>query len=264
MSANERAGIIAFALVLAVCGCGDGTRPAPAEPTISMLDPDPLQRHYGLTYSEWAVAYMKWQFETSSSILLDVKDCTAGQNAERNGELGPVVFLERDLAARIAPRRCEFSSQKAVFFPLLSVTSLTPYYTDPIIKQAMFDVDPKELSPQQLERSIEDFMKRLVIDQVSIRVDGLELQDPLSGRIAPPAPYSYKPYRGDSVLFHLYGVQPENIPEEVENAFVSGYWILLQPLGPGAHELSVVVRGHTGGGDLQVIHEQFTYDLMLD
>jgi hypothetical protein len=224
---------------------------------------DPQARHYELTYSELAVLYMKWQFETSFSVLFDVKDCTAGQDLDHDGELGPVVFLDRDLAFRTEPSPCAFSSASAIFLPLLSLTSLTPFYTDRVIKAAKLDVDAAQVSPQALESSIEDFMRRLVIEDVSIQVDSLELRDPLSGRIA-PTEYSYVPYPGDNLLFQFYGAMAGDIPAVVEHAFVAGYWILLKPLGRGPHELSVFVRGHTGGGDLQVIHEQFTYHLMLD
>jgi hypothetical protein len=261
MSASERAGVIAFALVLSVCGCGDGTRPASAEPTISMADP--REKHYGLGYADWAVAYMKWQFETSFSVLLDIKDCVAGQDVDHDGELGPVIFLDRDLALRTAPRACEFSSEKAILFPLLSVGSLTPYYTDRVITEATLHVDASQAPAKDLEDSVSKFMARLVIDEVSIRVDGRELRDALSGRIA-PTKYSYEPYPGDNFLFRFYGAEEDTIPGVVEDAFVAGYWIMLKPLGPGAHELSVIVRGHTGGEDLQVFKEQFTYQLTLD
>jgi hypothetical protein len=264
MIESGKAGLTVYALVaLAASACGDGTRPPSPELKISMLDP--RGRHHELTYPEWAVAYMKWQFETSFSILLEVKDCTAGQDGDRDGNLDhPVAFLDKELAFRTEPRPCTFSSEKAILFPLLSLSSLTPYYTDPVIKAAKHGVDAADVSPQELEASIEeDFMQKLVIEEISIQVDGLELREPLSGRIG-PTNYSYAPYPGDNSLFHFYEVEADRIPELVEHAFVAGYWILLPPLGRGAHELSVFVRVRTGGRDVQVIHEQFTYHLALD
>jgi hypothetical protein len=264
MIESGKAGLTVYALVaLSASACGDGTRPPSPELKISMLDP--RGRHHELTYPEWAVAYMKWQFETSFSILLEVKDCTAGQDGNRDGDLDhPVAFLDKELAFRTEPRPCTFSSEKAILFPLLSLSSLTPYYTDPVIKAAKHGVDAADVSPQELEASIEeDFMQKLVIEEISIQVDGLELREPLSGRIG-PTNYSYAPYPGDNSLFHFYEVEADRIPELVEHAFVAGYWILLPPLGRGSHELSVFVRVRTGGRDVQVIHEQFTYHLALD
>src|SRR5687768_18128762 len=161
VSASGRAGVLAYALVaLLVSGCGDGTRPPDAEPTIGMLDP--RGRHHGLTYAQWAVEYMQWQFEAPFTALYEVKDCTAWQDRDHDGEVdGPVAFLDSDLAARAEPNACAFGSGKAILFPLLPLTSLAPYYTDSTMKAAKLGVEAAALLPDELENSVETFMERL-------------------------------------------------------------------------------------------------------
>ncbi len=236
-------------LGLAVCACGDGTRPAA---TVRMLDP--VNAVHGKTYPQWAVEYMKWRFETPFSVLADVKDCGAGQDPAQ-----PVAFLAEDLAARTEPLPCAFASERSLLVPLfpLSVDSATA---------------PNGLA---LKKALDDAMQQFVIEEASITVDGLVLEAPLSGRIE-ATKYAYEPSPGDSALFALYGVA--DVPPVVDPAFVAGYWVLLRPLGSGRHEVSISLRARTGGavpngvkvgvaGDdvVGVIQsDEFTYHLKLD
>ena len=163
---------MACALVaLSASACGDGTRPPDAEPTIAMLDPH--KKHYEEKgYPEWAVAYMKWQFETAASILWDIKDCTAGQDAT-----SPVVFLERGARHEHGPSPfCAFDSEKAILFPLLPLGSPITYYTDSSMPLPSADVS---VLTRRVNESIDDF----IIDEASIRVDGRELRQPLGGKM---------------------------------------------------------------------------------
>ena len=241
-SAGDRLLYIACAsLAVAAVGCGDGTRPAG---TVSMLNPN--QPHYGKTYSEWAVEYMKWQFETPFSILADIKACTPGQDME-----SAVVFLGEEQARHTEPHACELASQKPIFLPLLRLSSpAASYYVDSALVPSA--------SAAELQASVDDFMRRLVIEEAVVSVDGRTLQDPLLGRIEATR-YSYAPDPADSALFEFYGVADP--PPVVDPAYVSGYWLLLSALRPGQHELFVAVRGHTGGANIQVIREQYTYHL---
>ena len=245
-SASGRTGLMACALVaLSASACGDGTRPPDAEPTIGMLDPH--KKHYEEKgYPEWAVAYMKWQFETAASILWDIKDCTAGQDAT-----SPVVFLEQELATNTAPRPCAFDSEKAILFPLLPLGSPVTYYTDSSMPLPSADVS---VLTRRVNESIDDF----IIDEASIRVDGRELRQPLGGKIE-PTQYEYSPYPGDNLLYRYYGVTP--VPPVVNPAVVGGYWVLLPPLARGSHEISVLLQGSLSG---PIIRNQFTFHLMLE
>ena len=237
---------MAYALVaLSASACGDGTRPPDAEPSIGMLDPG--KKHYeGRGYPEWAVAYMQWQFQTAASILWDVKDCTAGQDAT-----SPVVFLEQEIATNTEPRPCAFSSEKAILFPLLSLASPVIHYTDSAMPLPSSDVN--ELK-RRVNESIDDFF----IEEASIRVDDRELRQPREGKIE-PTEYEYSPYPGDNLLYRYYGVTP--VPPVVAPAVVGGYWVLLAPLARGPHEISILLRGSLSG---PIIRNQFTYHLMLE
>jgi hypothetical protein len=241
--ASGRAGLMAAALA-ALSGCGDGTRPADAAPTMDMLDPE--KTHYGLTYSQWAVAYMKWQFETAASILWDIKDCTAGQDVT-----SPVVFLEQELATHTEPSPCAFGSEKAILFPLLSRSSPVIHYADSSMPVPSSDVGVLTL---RINDSISEFR----IDEASVRVDDSELYQPREGKIEPIS-YEYTPYPGDSLLYRYYGVSP--VPEVVSPAVVGGYWVLLGPLTRGPHEISILLRGSLSG---TIVRNQFTYRLMLE
>jgi hypothetical protein len=244
-SASRRAGVTVCALVALLAGaCGDGTRPPDPEPSIGMLDPQ--KTHYQRQYSAWAVEYMRWQFQTPASVLWDVKDCVAYQDPESD-----VAFLEQDLAARTEPKPCAFSSKKAIFFPLLSLSSPVLYYTDSAMAPGSGDEDV-------LEQAVTDSMKDLVFEDVSVMVDESELREPRRGLIEPTG-YSYTPYRGDNLLYRNYGVL--DFPPVIEPAVVGGYWVLLAPLAPGPHEISISLKVSLSG---PTIRSEFTYRLMLD
>jgi hypothetical protein len=183
---------------------------------------------------------------------------------DHDGEVdGPVVFLDKELAARTEPRACAFGSEKAILFPLLSLTSLAPYYTDSAIEAAKPGVAAAGVTEDALRKSVATFMDQLFIEEASVGVDGREVRAPRSGQIE-PTKYDYKPFPGDNMLFAYFGVADADIPETVEPAFVAGYWLLLAPLGRGEHEISGSVLGHTTRSNIQVIHEVFTYRLTLE
>jgi hypothetical protein len=238
-------GTRAVALTLLLVGCGDGTRPPEPDPGIRMLDPGAL--HFGKSYADWAVAYMKWQLETPLSVLWDVKGCTTGQSQNDH-----VVFLDQSAASKTQPAACSIATEESIFFPLLPLTSEGVYYTDSVMPVASSDAS-------LLEDRVARYMRELVMDEAEIRVDGRVLHAPTSGKL-PPTPYDYQPWPGDNLLYRMYGIPDSEIPATVK-AFVAGYWVLLPPLAGGQHRISLSIHADLHG---KVVRNEFSYDLFVD
>jgi hypothetical protein len=237
---------LAFALaLLPLFGCGDGTRAPQPDPGISMLDPS--KAHHGKTYADWAVAYMKWQFETPLPILWDVKGCTTGQSKD-----SPVAFLDQGAATKTRPAPCTLGAEQSTFFPLLPLGSEAAYYTDSVMPLPSTDANV-------LEDRVKRYMRDLVIDDAEITVDGRALREPTSGELSPTF-YSYEPWPGDNLLYGAYSIPNAAIPATVD-AFVAGYWVLLAPLAAGEHQLSLSIHVHLNG---KVVRNEFTYELLVE
>ena len=172
---------------------------------IAVFPPD--SKPYNLTYSEWTAKWVQWVYSMPEEDNPAVDD--TGENCANN-QSGPVWFLAGTFGGAVT-RQCTIPSDRGIFLPI--ILGLCESATDP------------SLDTEEELRSCAKADQDLVIGK-EITVDGINIGDLDS-------------YRFQSPLFNL--TFPENniagVPPQTARAVSDGFWILLEPLSPGSHEI---------------------------
>jgi hypothetical protein len=172
---------------------------------IAVFPPD--SEPYGLTYGEWTARWWQWIYsmpeQDNPAVDETGEDCA-------NNQSGPVWFLAGTFGGTVI-RDCTIPSDKAILFPIMNVECDTA--TEPT-----FDTE------SELRACAKADQDSVVTKEVS--VDGVNIANLDS-------------FRFQSPLFNL--TFPENnvggIAPQTTKAISDGFWILLEPLPPGRHEI---------------------------
>jgi hypothetical protein len=167
----------------------------------------------GKTIGEWSAKW--WQWAVSSSVPNDPFTDTTGANANLH-QSGPVFFMA-GTAGTSESRSFSIPGNKAILIPLL-VGELS---------QAEIGFDKTEDEVRQAAADQAD-----LIDELHCTVDGVPIGDLFSHREVSPA-FSF-----EAAVDNAIGVPAG----DSGTAVADGYWVMLEPLGPGEHTL------HFGGG----------------
>jgi hypothetical protein len=173
--------------------------------SIGVFPPD--SRPYGLTYGEWTAKWWQWAYlmpEASSPLVDDTgKNCA-------NNQTGPVWFLAGTGGGAVT-RECTIPSDKAILVPIINVIC------DSAIDTAL-DTEA------ELRACVKGDQDTVIGKEIT--VDGINIG-------------SLDSYRFQSPLFNL--TYPENniagVAPQTAQAVSDGFWILLEPLSPGSHEI---------------------------
>jgi hypothetical protein len=165
------------------------------------LDSNP----YGLSYQQWSTKWWQWAYSlpAENNPILDKtgKDCAQMQS-------GPVWFLAGTSGGSVE-RSCNIPSNNAIFFPIINTFC------------------PKALNP---DYSMEEIAKGCPPEGPTAKANIVEAS--LDGQ-------ALQAYRVQSQIFNI--TLPKNnilgAPEGVTEAVSDGYWILLEPLSIGQHEI---------------------------
>jgi hypothetical protein len=186
---------------------------------------------YNLTYAQWSAEWWQWIFSLPQDVnpLVDQtgEHCAQGQS-------GPVWFLAGTFGGSVE-RTCTIPEGKTIFFPVLNNANVK---TDTSETEGDLRVTTKQETdnPAVLEASI----------------DGVPLQD-------------LPNYRAESPLFNV--TLPEGnifgVPEMSSEAVSDGYWVMLQPLSVGDHNLSIQGAGRPALTEPGGIVTQVTYRLTI-
>jgi hypothetical protein len=211
---GQMAGGLLAAVVLASCwltGCGgvvggvggkDAANPGVLSPSAVI---------YGKTYGEWSAVWWQWALSipAADSPLPDPTGEKAGV-----GQSGPVWFLCGTTGTPpIAERTISIPVGRGVFFPIVNVVSTMPM---------------DGTADDQL-RAADKFVVDHVTDLVVV-LDGRSLQGLFNYRFASPI-FAYDAPPLDEALWGG-GYEGHH-----DRAHADGYWIMLEPLSPGAHEI---------------------------
>jgi hypothetical protein len=162
---------------------------------------------YGMTYGEWTAKWWQWIYSMPEEDNPAV-DAT-GENCANN-QSGPVWFLAGTFGGAVT-RECTIPSDKAILYAIMNVECDSA--TDPT------------LDTESELRSCAKADQDTVITK-EITIDGVNISNLDS-------------YRFQSPLFNL--TFPENniagIAPQTAKAVSDGYWIFLEPLPPGTHEI---------------------------
>jgi hypothetical protein len=167
----------------------------------------PDSRPYGLTYGEWTAKWWQWAYlmpEANNPMVDDT-----GRNCANN-QTSPVWFLAGTSGGAVT-RECTISSGNAILIPIINV----------VCDSAL---DPSLDTEAELRACAKADQDTVIAKEIT--VDGMNVGNLDSYRIQSP-------------LFNL--TYPENniagVAPQTAKAVSDGFWILLEPLSPGSHEI---------------------------
>jgi hypothetical protein len=161
---------------------------------------------YGLTYGEWTAKWWQWahSIPTENNPMLDEtgEDCAQAQN-----QTSPVWFLA-GTGAGSAERTCTIPAGKAILLPIINSAN----------------VRTAGETKEQLLAGVKELEDKVTTVEAS--VDGTPLQNLSNYRIQ--SPFFNETLPNDNIL---------GVPEGTYLAVADGYWLFLDPLSPGQHEI---------------------------
>jgi hypothetical protein len=166
----------------------------------------PDSQPYGLTFGEWTAKWWQWahSIPIENNPMLDQtgEDCAQAQN-----QTGPVWFLA-GTSGGSAERICTIPAGKAILIPIIN---------------AIYTRTASE-TEEEMRTTIKEYIDTVTTLEASI--DGVPLQN-LSN------------YRVQSLAFNVT-LPKDNVIGEPEGTYLAvsdGYWVFLEPLPPGEHEI---------------------------
>lgn len=172
---------------------------------IAVFPPD--SEPYGLTYGEWTARWANWTFSMPEENNPAVDD--TGENCANN-QSGPVWFLAGTFGGAVT-RECTIPADNGILVPIINVVCDSA--TDPVLDT---EEELRACSKEDQDLVIE---KEITVDGVNIgNLDNYRFQSPLFNLTFPEN--------------NIAGVAPQTA-----KAVVEGYWVLLEPLPPGSHEI---------------------------
>lgn len=173
---------------------------------VAVFPPD--AQPYGLTYGEWTAKWWQWIYSMPEEDNPAVDD--TGENCANN-QSGPVWFLAGTFGGAVT-RECTIPSNKAILFPIINVECDSA--TDPALDT--------ESGLRSCAKADQDTVitKEAIIDGVSIgNLDSYRFQSPVFNLTFPEN--------------NIAGIAPQTA-----KAVSDGFWIMLEPLSPGTHEIN--------------------------
>jgi hypothetical protein len=171
-------------------------------PAIFPLDSQP----YGLSYGGWTAKWWQWAESIPAEINPQL-DQTGEDCAQAQNQTGPVWFLTGTSGGSVE-RTCTIPAGKAILIPVLNNINI----------RAASETDEELLAGAKSQT-----------DSVTIlefSIDGVPLQDIWNYRIQ--SPFFDVTLPSDNVF---------GISAGTYRAVADGYWVFLQPLPPGQHEI---------------------------
>ena len=167
----------------------------------------PEAKPYGLTYGEWTAKWWQWIYSMPEEDNPAVDD--TGVNCANN-QSGPVWFLAGTFGGAVT-RECTIPSDKAILFPIMNVECDSA--TDP-----SFDTEAELRSCAKADQDTV-ITKEIMINGVNIgNLDSYRFQSPLFNLTFPEN--------------NIAGIAPQTA-----EAVSDGFWVMLEPLPPGRHEI---------------------------
>jgi hypothetical protein len=179
------------------------------EPTSNTSNPaifPPDSQPYGLSYGEWTAKWWQWahSIPTANNPQLDEtgKDCAQAQN-----QTGPVWFLA-GTSGGSAERTCTIPTGKAILLPIINAVY----------------VRTAGETEEEMRTTIKEDID--TVTNLEASIDGTPLQNLSNYRIQSP--------------FFDVTLPKDNILGEPEGTYLAvsdGYWLFIEPLPPGQHEI---------------------------
>jgi hypothetical protein len=183
----------------------------------------------GLSYGQWGGAWWAWIFSIPYSQNPVSLDATVAANADCNLFQDPgskVFFLAGNSVGggTNMQRTCIVPADKYLFFPLINLETDNGATASTVAQ-----------TNDQLKASLKTFLQAVDTTSLIATLDGNAISDQLSKFKVDPTRFSYVVPENDN-LYEGLGV---NFWGKVNPAFNAGYFLMLHPLKPGNHTLSL-------------------------
>ncbi len=193
----------------------------------------PNSQPYGLSYGEWTAKWWQWadSIPTENNPQYDEtgEDCAQAQN-----QTSPVWFLAGTQGG-LVERTCTIPAGKAILFPVVNNVNI----------RAASETDEELLAGA---KSSTDSVTTL-----EASIDGVALQDLWSYRIQSPF---FDVTLPDDNVFGISGGTYRGVAD--------GYWVFLEPLPPGQHEIRFHgVMGNPTAASIVNFETAVTYKLTI-
>ncbi len=181
---------------------------------------------YGKTYGQWAAAWWQWGLSVPAAVnpILDTTGADAGQ-----GQTGPVWFLGGTFGGGTINRTLTIPAGKAIFIPVYQW----------IFGATVGDCRPSNPGVRCQVRVLQASAAAATtsVNSLQVTIDGQSVSDLTQYRADSPGGFSVTLPEGNVLeLFGLPDPAGTYAPQVAD-----GYWLLLAPLAPGTHIISVAV-----------------------
>jgi hypothetical protein len=178
----------------------------------------PQSRSHGHTYGEWSAIWWQWVLgipaDRNPLTDPDGRFCAEEQS-------GPVWFLAGTFGTSVE-RSCTIPTGRAIFMPAYNwIFGAGAFDCDPSVPGVACDVQTLQAA------AAANTEKAAVLD---VFVDGVRVDNPRQYRGTSPMPFSIT-YPESSVTGLPAGTYYPQVSD--------GYWLLLHPLPPGQHTISI-------------------------
>ena len=184
----------------------------------------PQSKPYGRSYGEWATKWWQWvmSIPADRNPLTDATGEFAGE-----GQSGPVWFAGGTFGNSVE-RSYSVPAGKALFVPVSNV----------IFGAGVFDCDPTAPGVSCVVCDLQDLAaaNSEAIEVLEVMIDGRRVKNVRQYRASSPKPFAIH-YPENSVAGVPAGDYYPNVAD--------GYWLMLEPLAKGQHEIVIHVRGQT-------------------
>jgi hypothetical protein len=181
---------------------------------------------HGKTYGEWSAAWWQWALAGPEGKNA-VKD-TTGEFCDDNQPRGPVWFLAGTFGETGVERRCTIPRHRALFYPLIN----------------SFWIDcPGTPDADLSDAEVRDIMATFVGDpacQLTSTLDGTPISSLQIMTVRTQSPKFTTILPRNNIYSTAGTACPTPVPPGRTGRLISeGYWVMLPPLSPGEHVLTL-------------------------
>lgn len=172
----------------------------------------------GKTYGEWSAEWWKWILSIPTSVNPFMDDGSGKFCAKKQS--GDVWFLAGSWVGTTEVK-CKVPAGKAIFFPIINNECST--------------IEGYGETEGELRNNTKDIIDGVTV--IEATVDGKPLKQLKKYRVESPL-FEFK-LPGDNVLKEFGLIVPEFEGAKSSKSVSDGYWIMLEPLSPGEHEIYI-------------------------